>query len=42
MNNPIEDHPEVVYQILRYLKMTFGHRLLLKKHEDRKIEICTC
>ena len=43
MNNPTEDHIEVVYQIMRYLKMTLGHGLLLKKmrkQKNRDLHIC--
>lgn len=41
MNNPTKDHLKVVFQILRYLKMTPRHGLLLKKCDNRKIEIYT-
>lgn len=33
MNNPTKKHMEVVYRILRYLKMTPGKGLLSKKNE---------
>lgn len=31
MNDPSEDHLEAVHYILRYLKMTLGKGLLVKK-----------
>ena len=39
MNNPIEEHMEVVNRILRYLKMTSGRGLLYKKSDNRNIEV---
>ena len=41
MNNPSEDHLEAVNRILRYLKMTPGHGLLLKRSENYEVEIYT-
>lgn len=41
MNNPSDDHLEVVNRILRYLKMTPGLCLLFKKCENREMEIYT-
>ncbi|KAE8685442.1 Protein TIC 40 [Hibiscus syriacus] len=39
MNDPREEHLEAVSRILRYLKMTLGHGLIFRKHEDRTIKI---
>ena len=39
MNNPTEEHIEVVNRILRYLKMTPGKSLLYKKNDARNVEI---
>ena len=39
MNNPTDDHMEVVNRILRYLKMTPGKGLLYKKCDNKNIEI---
>ena len=41
MNNPNEDHLEVVNKILRYLKMTPRHGLLFRKSGNREVEIYT-
>ena len=41
MNNPIEEHLEAVYRILRYLKMTPGKGLYFRKNLGRAIEIFT-
>ncbi|KAL6342960.1 hypothetical protein AAG906_016980 [Vitis piasezkii] len=39
MNNPNEEHLEVVYQILRYLKMTLGKGLYFRKGTNEGIEV---
>ena len=39
MNNPNEEHLEVVYQILLYLKMTPGKGLYLRKGTNEGIEV---
>ena len=41
MQSPYEIHMEVVYQILRYLKMTPGKGLYFKKNHSRLIEAFT-
>lgn len=41
MNSPTEEHMEVVYKILRYLKMTPGLGLFFKKTARKEIEIFT-
>ena len=41
MNNPAEEHMEVVYRILRYLKLTPGQGLFFGKNSDRNLEIFT-
>ena len=38
MNNPNEEHMEVVYRILRYLKVTPGKGLIFEKNQRRDIE----
>jgi len=38
MQNPTEDHMEVVYRILRYLKSAPGKGLLFLKNEKTVIE----
>ena len=37
MNNPTEEHMEVVNRIWRYLKMTPGKGLLYKKSDNRNV-----
>ena len=39
MNMPNEDHLEVVYKILRYLKMTHSKCIFFKKGKNKKVEI---
>ena len=39
MNNPTEEHMEVVNRILRYLKMTPRKGLLYKKNDTRDVEV---
>ncbi|RVX23717.1 Retrovirus-related Pol polyprotein from transposon RE1 [Vitis vinifera] len=39
MNNPIEEHQEAVYRILRYLKMTLGKGLFFKRVASCDVEI---
>lgn len=39
INNPIEEHMNVVYRILRYLKMTPGRELFFKWSTKRQIEV---
>ena len=39
MNNPNEEDIEVVYRILRYLKMTLGKGLYFRKGTNKEIEI---
>lgn len=39
MNNPTEEHLDVVYQILRYLKMTPGKGPHFRKRLNIRIEI---
>ena len=39
MYNPIEEHMDVVYRILKYLKMTPSKGLLFKKFDNQKIEV---
>ena len=41
MHHPREEHLEVVYRILRYLKSTPGKRLLFRKTENKGIEVYT-
>ncbi|XP_019183944.1 PREDICTED: uncharacterized protein LOC109178848 [Ipomoea nil] len=41
MHNPNEEHLEVVYRILRYLKMTPGLGLHFRKHDNRDLEVYT-
>ncbi|XP_038994318.1 uncharacterized mitochondrial protein AtMg00810-like [Hibiscus syriacus] len=38
MNDPREEYLEAVNRIFRYLKMTPGHGLIFRKHEDRTIK----
>ena len=39
IHNPTEEHMDVVYRILKYLKMTPGKGLLFKKSDNQKIEV---
>ena len=39
MNKPTEEHQDVVFKILRYLKMTPGKGLYFKKCINRDVEI---
>ena len=39
MNKPNEEHLEIVYQILRYLKMTLGKGIFYKKGMNKDIEV---
>ena len=39
INNPAEEHMEVVNKILRYLKITLGRGLLYKKNDNRDVEV---
>ncbi|KAJ4715365.1 Retrovirus-related Pol polyprotein from transposon TNT 1-94 [Melia azedarach] len=41
MNNPTEEHMEIVTRILRYLKMTPGKGLLFKKSDNKEIKVYT-
>lgn len=41
MHNPLEEHLEAVYRILRYLKKTPGAGLLFEKNEMRNVEAFT-
>ena len=41
MHSPYEEHFEVVYQIIRYLKSTPGRGLLFKKGNQRNVEVFT-
>lgn len=41
MNSPTEEHMDVVYRIIRYLKMTPGQGLFFQKTTNREIEIFT-
>lgn len=41
MHSPAEEHLEVVYRILRYLKMTPGKGLFFGKHLNKGIEVYT-
>ena len=41
MNNPAEEHMEVVYRILRFLKLTPRQGLFFKKTGERSMEIFT-
>ena len=41
MHSPYEEHLEVVYRILRYLKSTLGKGLLFNKNEQMGVEIFT-
>ena len=41
MNNLVEKHMEVVYWILRYLKLALGQGLFFKKIGKRSMEIFT-
>ncbi|XP_062118913.1 uncharacterized mitochondrial protein AtMg00810-like [Humulus lupulus] len=41
MHNPLEEHLEAVYRVLRYLKKTPGIWLLFKKYEERGVEAFT-
>ncbi|XP_062075662.1 uncharacterized mitochondrial protein AtMg00810-like [Humulus lupulus] len=41
MYNPLEEHLEAVYKVLRYLKKTPGIGLLYKKNEERGVEAFT-
>ena len=38
MHSPYEEHLEVVYQILRYLKSTPGKELYFRKNEQHGVE----
>ena len=39
MHNPTEEHMDVVYRILKYVKMTPGKGLLFKKSDNQNIEV---
>ena len=41
MNNPTEEHMDVVYRILRSLKLTLGQALFFKKTSERSMESFT-
>ena len=41
MNNPVEEHMEAVYQILRHLKLTLGQGLFFNKTGERRMGIFT-
>ena len=41
MHTPYEEHMEVVYRILRYLKGTLGRGLIFKRSDQRGIEVYT-
>ena len=41
MNSPYKEHLEAVYKILRYLKSTPKKCLLLKKSDQRSVEVFT-
>ena len=39
MNEPKEKHMEVVYYILRYLKLTPGKGMMFRKTANRDVEV---
>ena len=41
MNSPYKEHLEAVYKILRYLKSTPKKCVLLKKSDQRSVEVFT-
>lgn len=41
IHSPYEEHLDVVYKILRYLKSTPRKRLFFKKNEKREVEVYT-
>jgi len=42
INQPIDDHMNIVYRILKYLKKTSGQGLFFHKTMNRNIEIYIC
>ena len=42
LNNPMEEHLNVVYRILRYLKGSPTKGLMFKKTLNRNLEVYTC
>ena len=41
MHSPYEEHLDIVFQILRYLKSTLGKGLFFKKGDQMTIEVYT-